>query len=231
MAKAIIIAESLVDRYPADTSIRQTAWRVFILTSSIYEGTRNDLSLKFAQKAMRTAETAVNADAADTQARHNLARSFSRMGIVSALLDKIPEAAGHLKNAEVLLTELIEKEPKNRLYQNDLGKLFTRFGDIKEKQGDLRGALQAFEKSIDLFEAIALADMKNTLARRDLAQSLKSAGKICLTLGESENAKQQLLRARAILNELKTQNALGKFDKQLADETETALQGTYGRVR
>ncbi len=223
MAKAVAIAESLIAETPNDTSIQQTVWRIFILASSIYEGTKDDISFEYAQKALQVAEIATATDAADTQSRHNVAKSYSRLGIVSALLNQLPHSIMYLERAEKVFSYLIEREPKNHAYQNDLGRLYTRFGDAREKQRDFRGSLAAFQKSADLFEAIANGDEANTLARRDLAQSLKSVGIMYLQLGDRESSKKVLLRSLDILNSLKTANALGEYDNQLFDEVQAAL--------
>ena len=224
MAKAVTIAESLTAGYPNDANLRQGVWRVYILASSIYEDVNNETSLRFAQRALETVEKAVASDRADTQAKQNLAKTFSRIGIVSALLNRLPEAVSNLEKAEKNFLELIDKEPRNQIYKSDLGRLYTRFGDTKEKQGNLQGSLEAFRKSADFFEQVALADEKNTFARRDLAQSLKSVGVVYVKLGEGEKARQNLEKALEILNRLKAQNALGEYDRKLFDDAQTALQ-------
>ncbi|MEO6393515.1 MAG: protein kinase [Pyrinomonadaceae bacterium] len=224
MSKAVLIAESLAREYPNDSNIQQDVWRVFIWASSIYEDSKDEICLQFAQRAVKTSETAIASDPANMQAKHNLAKSLSRVGICSVNLKKLSEAHSNLAQAETIFLELINKEPKNRIYQNDLGKLYTRFGDTKQKQHDLNGALSAFQRSVGLFEAIAQTDERNTLARRDLAQSLKSVGLIQLELGEKENALQSLQRALEIVTQLKQQNALGDWDKSLLTEIQTALQ-------
>lgn len=223
MEKAVTIAESLAAKYPNDTSLLRGVWRTFILASSIYENNKDEIALQFAQKAMKTAERAVATDAADTQAKQNLAKSFSRLGIAFALLNKLPEAVTNLEKAEKLHLELLEREPTSRGYRHDLGTLYTRVGDTKQKQRDLQGSLKAFQKSAELFELAFQGDEKNLLDRRNLAQSLKSVGNVYLELGEKEKAKVSFQRALEILNQLKAQNALGEWDNRLLDEVRTTL--------
>jgi tetratricopeptide (TPR) repeat protein len=88
----------------------------------------------------------------------------------------------------------------------------------------LSGSLIAFQKSADHYEAVFRPDEKNLLDRRNLAQSLKSIGDVYLLLSENQKAKENFQRALEILNQLKTQNALGEWDKKLFDEVQTALQ-------
>ncbi len=224
MAKAVAAAEELFSEYPEDTNALLTVWRVYALASSVYEGTRDDTSLEFAGKALRVAEKSAASDPADMQARHNVAKTFSRVGIVSINLNRIGEGLSNLEMAERILLELMAREPKNLTYQNDLGRLYTRFGDAREKQNDLPGALRAFQKSADLFEKISRTDEKNLLAQRDLAQSLKSVGKAYLKLKNTEKARQALQTALEILNRLKERNALGGFDNKLLGEVQAAMK-------
>jgi tetratricopeptide (TPR) repeat protein/tRNA A-37 threonylcarbamoyl transferase component Bud32 len=226
--KAVTMVENLAARFPADAIFQQGAWRVYMLASSTYENNNNEISLEFAQKALKAVGKAVELDPANTQAKENLAKTFSRIGWINVLLNKnSPVALSYLERAETILNELIDKEPQNVTYQGDMGILYTRFGDVREKQGDLQNALKAFQKSADLFERLSRADEKNTRSQRDLAQSLKSVGKVYVKLGETEKAEQNLRRALEILNRLKAQNALGDSDQILINEVQTALQKIY----
>ncbi len=223
MAKAVAIAENLSTKYPNDTNIQQTVWRVYVLASGIYEGINNDISLKFAEIALGIAKKAVESDSADTQAIQNLARSFSRFGIISILVNKVPEGFENLENAKKLLIELVEKEPKNQVYQNDLGSLYTRFGDAEKKRGNLQKSLNYFQKSADIYARIVLFDEKNTVAGRNWAQSLKNVAEIYLKLNDKTLAKQNFLKALELVKRLKEQNALGKWDEKAFDEMQPML--------
>jgi hypothetical protein len=118
---------------------------------------------------------------------------------------------------------LIKREPKNVIYQRDLAKLYVRIGDTSEKRHDLADALLKYQNSALIFEKIASSDDLNTLAQRDLAQSLRSVGKMQIGLAEVSSAKITLQRAKDILDQLKEKNALGGFDKQLIDDVEKTL--------
>lgn len=236
MAKAVSIAAALDARNPYDASVQQAVWRVYILASSIYEDIKNEVSLQFAQKALQTAQKAVESDTADTQAKHNLAKTFSRLGIIFALLNKFHEASFYLNKTENILLELTEREPNNQTYQNDLGRLYTRVGDTGLKQKDLPGALKAFEKSAAFFEKISDDDEKNTFARRDWAQSLKSLAQVHFESAQRATRKNQLnhllnakniyRQAFDIITRLKEQNALSEFDKKLFDELQSGIRKT-----
>lgn len=223
MAKALSITEGLLSESPNDPEIQTAAWQTFAMASSIYEGTQDNVSLHFAKRALATADRAANADKADTQATYNLARAYSRVGITLAIVNRLSEASENLMRAKTIFDELIEREPKNVLYQRDLGTIYVRMGDTSEKGRDLADALLNYQNSAAIFEKIANADELNTLARRDLAQSLKSVGKMQINLAQMSSAKTTLLRAKEILDRLKEKNALGGFDKKLVDEVEKTL--------
>jgi len=223
MTRALSTAESLASDLPNDSEAQTTVWQVYTLASSIYEGIKDDLSFDLAKRALATAARAADADKADSQAMYNLARAHSRMGITSANTGKLSDAAINLQRSEKIFSELIEREPKNVIYQRDLAKLYVRMGDTSEKQRDLPDALLKYQNSALIFEEIANADELNTLAQRDLAQSLRSIGKIQITLGQVPNAKVTLHRAKQILDVLREKNALGGYDRQLADDVERTL--------
>ncbi|HEY9405335.1 MAG TPA: serine/threonine-protein kinase [Pyrinomonadaceae bacterium] len=224
MAKATAIADRLAAENPNDTNIRQGVLKVYFLASGIYETIDDEIALQFARKALRLAEQAVSADAADVQAKQNVAKLLSRVGNLSANLKRFPEAISNLEKSEKVYLELVERDPANRIYQQYLGILYTRFGDAKHKQGDLRGALRAFQKSAAHFEDAFQRDENNLVDRRNLAQSLKSLGKVYLEFGERSEARENFQRALDILNRLKAQNALGDWDNKMYDEIRNSLQ-------
>ncbi len=224
LAKSVKLIERLIEQAPNDNFIRQTAIQIYGLGASINEGVKNDVSMEFAEKQLKMATDAVRTDSADLQAKFNLARAYSRLGISLVNIKQISPATQNLQKAENILRELMTQEPKNLSYQRDLAKLYVRFGDAENTRASYPAALEDYQKSAELFEIIAKTDEKNTLASRDLAQSLKSAGEILIKLKENNKAKQTYQRALEILNNLKAANALGEFDRKLFDEVQTALQ-------
>jgi tetratricopeptide (TPR) repeat protein len=220
---ALAITEKIGSDFPNDSEIQSSVWQIYSTASSVFEDSQKDYSLELAQKALMVASKAAEADKADSQARYDLARAFSRVGIMFAKLDRLPDAVANLLRSERIFSELIEREPKNVIYQRDLGKLYVRMGDTSEKRRDIPDALLKFQNSAVIFEKIASSDERNTLALRDLAQSLRSVGKMEIALGLVSNAKINLRRALEILERLTRQNALGAYDKQLIDDVEKTL--------
>jgi tetratricopeptide (TPR) repeat protein len=215
--------QKLLDAYPNDAIVRQQAWRTYSITSSIYESVNDRLSLDFAQRALALAQASVAADAVDTQAKQNLAKSHSRVGICYVLNDQLEPALSSFKTAEEIFGRLVVNEPKNTMYQKDLGRLYVRLGDLYRKQRDSSRALASYERSVNYFEQVGMADEKNTLVKRDVAQSLKNVAEMLVKLNRLEPAKQVYQKALDILKRLQEQNALGEFDRPMLDEIQTAL--------
>lgn len=221
--KAVSLAEELRREHPNDANIQQTILTVFNLASSTFEGIKNDVALGFAAKALAVARRSAELDPADTQARQNLGKAFSRYGIVLTLSNRVNEGFGYLNEAEKTMHSLILREPRNRVYQDDIGTLYTRFGDAEEKRSNLTGALEAYKKSAEIFHGIALSDEKNLVARRDWAQAVKSVGVVQIKLGQKHDARISLNQAIDIVGKLKQQGALGKWDEKTFNEMQPLL--------
>jgi len=224
MARALAINEKLQAEFPLDSEIQAGVLMTYNLASSTFEGVDNKRALALAKLATATSERATNADPADSQAIFNLARAYSRLGISYTNVDQRKDAEKMLQKAEELLKRLISSEPKNVLYLRDLAKLSVRRGDTDEKGRLFHDALTEYQNSATIFEQIASYDSLNTLAQRDLAQSLKSIGLMQIRLNSRIEGKKTLLRAKEILDRLQTANALGKFDQQLIDDVERGLR-------
>lgn len=224
LAKSVKIIENLLGKYPKDMSIRRTAFQIYGLNSNDYEDVNNVIALKFAEKFMEIAAQDTKADSFDIQAKTNLARAYSRVGICLVNTNQLNAAISKLRESEKILFELKTQEPKNKTYQRDLAILYVRLGDAEAKLKDLPKALDSYNKSADLFEDIAKSDNKNTLAQRDLAQSLKNVGVIQLKLNEPHKARETYQMSLKILDSLKNQKALGDFDNNLYKDVQAALR-------
>lgn len=85
-------------------------------------------------------------------------------------------------------------------------------------------ALVSYERSVDYFEQIGMTDEKNTLVKRDVAQSLKNVGEMLVKLNRTEPARQAYQKVLGILKTLQAQNALGEFDRPMLDEVQAVLR-------
>ena len=134
------------------------------------------------------------------------------------LVKRNSEGFSALRESEKTILDLIEREPRNRVYQDDLGTLYTRLGDAQKFASNLPAALEEYRRSAEVFKALAAFDEKNAVAQRDWAQALKSVGITELKLGQKDAAKASLSLAVQIVDRLKQQNALGKWDEKIFNE-------------
>lgn len=221
--KAVALADSLRASHADDPNIQRTVYDVYILASSTFETIKNDVSLAYAEKALAVARDSVRADSADNQAKQNLAKALSRHGIILTLVGRTRQGFEQLHAAEEVIRELIDREPRNMVYQDDLGTLYTRLGDAEKSRKDLAAALAAYKRSAEIFGGMAARDEKNLVALRDWAQAIKSVGMTQIKLDQRDDARQSLRQAIDIVNRLKQQNALGKWDEKFFDEMQPLL--------
>jgi non-specific serine/threonine protein kinase/serine/threonine-protein kinase len=234
MARALAIAESLVARHPNDTNFRQGLWGTYLIASGIYEGIDDARSFQLSEKALRVVEETIALDKVNAQARHNLARTLSRLGAVSSNLGKPAQALSYLQESAAVFSELREKDPLNMPFARELAIAFVRIGDAKYKARDLQGSLIEFEKSVAVRQKILEADEKNTLVLREDAVARQSIGNIHRDLARTATgqergahlrlAKENYQRALDSLLELESLNALPEFDRKFLDEMKAAVR-------
>lgn len=222
--KAETLARELEAKFPTDATMQKTVFEIYSLSSSNYETIKNDISMRYTELAYSVAKRSAELDQFDTQAKQNLAKAISRQGIVLVLLKNTDEGIAKLRNAEAAFKDLIAREPRNRIYQDDLGRLYTRLGDAQKFASNLPAALAEYKRSAELFKALADADEKNAVARRDWAQALKSVGITERKLGQNEQALASLTLTMQIVNDLKQKNALGKWDIKIFDQVPPIIE-------
>jgi len=223
-ATAVALADQLAAAAERDTKVRRTTFEVYSLASSTFETIKNDISLRFAERAASIAEQAANADPYDTQARQDLAKALSRKGVILCLVGRTGPGFELLKRSERTLLDLIDREPRNTVYQDDLGTVYTRLGDAEKMRNDLPAALAAYRRSADVFGTLARTDEKNLVAQRDYAQALKSVGVTEVKLGLKSEARVTISKAIEIVGSLKQRNALGTWDEKAFDDMPSLLR-------
>jgi serine/threonine protein kinase len=234
MTRAVTIAESLVTRFPNDTNLKQELWKVYESASSIYEEIDDARAFELCEKSRRVAEEIVAADRANAQARHNLAKTFSRLGISASNLERPDEALGFLERAMALVLGLQEKDPLNRGYDRDLGALYIRIGVVRSKQRDLPGAIAAYQKSAASYEKQLADDAANTIAVRDLAIAYRRGAKVHEELAQTTDtpirqthiaaAREDYRRALDALLKAQAQKALPEINRKLLEEVRKEIE-------
>lgn len=235
MTRAVTIAESLVARFPNDTNLKQDLWKVYESASSIYEEIDDARAFELCEKSRRVVEEIIAADPANAQAQHNLAKSFSRLGISASNLGKPVEALGFFERAMAIFLELQEKDPLNRGYDRDVSALYIRIGVARSKLRDFDGAIAAYKKSAELYEKQLASDAANTIAQRDLAIAYQRAGKVHEVLAKTTHpqtrqthlaaAKENYLKALDALLKAQAQKALPEINRKLLEEVRKDIEG------
>ncbi|QYO65311.1 serine/threonine-protein kinase [Leptolyngbya sp. 7M] len=223
MAVAVGGMEKLLSEKPNDARTRHLMWRVYMLASGIFEEISNERSLEFAEKARGTAQKGVEIDPADIQFRYNLARTNYRVAVAAANLKRSDEALNTLKVAETQFLALIQREPRNRFYRTDLGRIYTRAGLARRLTNDLAGSNADLFRSIEIWRQVAEADPGNKNARRDIALSHRYLAENLIKLGEKVQAREHYRLAVDMLNRLKNENSLPEVDLKLIAELETVM--------
>ncbi len=243
MARAVTLSETLVARSPNDTNLKQELWKTYESASSIFEEVDDARAFELCDKSRRVVEEIIAVDRANAQARHNLSKSLSRLGISASNLDKPVEALGFLDRAMKIVLELQERDPLNRGYDRDLGALYIRIGVARTKLPDLPGAIAAYQKSAEYYEKLLAADAANTIAVRDIAIAYQRAGAVHEQIAKTsdpETRKTQFVAAKEkyqlALNALvkaDSQKALPDVNRKLLDEVRRDVEEfeKYGERR
>lgn len=234
MNEAVSLAESLAARHPHDANFKQDLWRTYQTAAVIYEEINNARMFELADKARKTAEETVAADSANAQARHNLARTYVRLGTALSLLEKPDEAIAYMEKAAAIYLELMNKDPLNRGYDADAGALHAKIGDARWQQRDYPASFAAYQKSVELYEKKVEEDAADMRALRNLATTRASAGSVHAelvntTAGQTRQthlaaAKENFQRALDLMLKVQAQKTLSEWDLRNIDKIRTALE-------
>lgn len=234
LAKAFAIREALADQYPHDAVQKQGLLHAYLQGAQLYQEIDDARALEIMLKAEKVAEDAVRSDAANTQARQNLAKTYSMLGLMEVRLKKLNEAVLHLEKSAAAFADLEKLEPQNRTYKHDIARVVTYLGLAQYERRDYTGALASYAKGVALSEDDVRADPKNLFpvrrlagihtymgdAHRDYARTL--SGKLRQT--HVQAAKENHGRALEIFLQLEAQNALAENDRKYVEELRAALR-------
>jgi tetratricopeptide (TPR) repeat protein len=234
MNEAVSLVESLAARHPHDANVKQDLWRTYQTAAVIYEEIDNARMFELSEKARRIAEETVAADRANAQARHNLARTYSRLSTALSLLKKPDEALSYVEKGAAIYLELMDKDPLNRGYDADAGALYTKIGDAQWQQRDYTAAFAAYQKAIALFEEKIEGDAADMQTLRNLASTCASVGQlhaelVKITDGQTRQthlaeAVENYRRALDLMLKTQAQKTLAEWDLRNIDEMRAALE-------
>lgn len=233
MAKAFAINESLIAKYPEDNVLRQALLHTYLQGSQLYEDADPARSFEILLKARDVSEEATTSDPANTQARQNLAKTYSRLGVIALHLQRPEEAAGYLEKSSAEFAGLEKIDPNRRPYQHDIGRVLMFLGQAKHQQRKFPDALASYAQAADLFEDSVRADPGNNLSGRKLANVYTYIGDTHRDFAEvvsgdqhrihRQKAKESYGRALDIFSKLQAQQALTEYDRKDMEKVRAAV--------
>jgi non-specific serine/threonine protein kinase/serine/threonine-protein kinase len=234
LAKAFALREALAEKYPHDPVQRQGLLHAYQQGSQFYQELDDARAFEILLKAREVSEDAARSDPANSQARQNLAKTYSLLGLLAVRLKKLDEAVRHLERSAAVFAELERIEPQNRTYKDDVGRVLIYLGMAEHERRNFDGALASYEKAAALYEVDVRADPKNFFPLRKLAGIHTYLGDAhrdyARTLDGDDRrthlraAKENHARALDIFLQLEAQNALAEVDRKYLDEVRAALR-------
>ncbi|MEY2562492.1 MAG: eukaryotic-like serine/threonine-protein kinase [Verrucomicrobiota bacterium] len=235
MEKAFAVNKPLVASHPKDNVLRQSLLYTYLQASQLHEESNPARSMEILGEALQFAEQSVQSDAANIQARQNLAKTYSMLGVISLHLKNWNDAAAHLEKSFAAFAELEKLDPRNRTYKHDIGRVLMFLGQAKHNQGKFPEALTSYNKAVALFADDAHADPKNLYPLRKLAavhnyigETHETAAKTAVSPEERDShlrdAKQNYRRALELLSDLKGRGASVEKDREFFEKVQAAVR-------
>ena len=231
MGRAAATYDPLLETYPNDVNLRNGLWSAYWLTSSVYEEQNDTMSDAFAAKALAVAQSISARDPANVRARHQVARSFSRLGQTATNVGRPGDAVGHLEQSCRLLREITAAESKNGRLRSELALAVTRLAEATWKQGRGEAALGQLDEAVSVYGQLRRAFPDDRRSARNLALTHQLAGEIHDAMAASGGHRASTRRAAhdsyqaalAILMSLRDQQALAEFDLKFLAKMQDAV--------
>ena len=235
--KAFAVSESLFARYPKDNVVRRGLLDTYQQSSQLYEESNPARSFEILLKAKNIAEESAALDPADLQARQNLAKTYSRLGVVALHMAKPDQSVGYLEKALSTLAELAKIDPSRPIYKHDIGRVLMFFGQAQNQQHRFEEALASYANAARLFKEVIQADPRNNLPIEKLANCYVYRGDTLREFAEVADGDQRRIRrqkanesyheALKIFSRLQAQQALSEYDRKRMEK----LQEDVGDLR
>ena len=234
--KALEIRERLYNANPQDTQRRQELAQTLLYYSDAYiylqpEMSAFTASLQPLERAVRLREDLLRENPNDLQSKRDLAFAYQRLSrrfynIFYADKTKQKEGLESINLGEKALETRKEISAFSSATLADSRSLADQYliTGISYKEADKsEKALDYFRHSLEIFQIILLSDPQNLEARRDVGNSLSSIGLALIKLHQNTQAREQLLSAKQIFQEL--------FEKDHNEEDRIILQQITGFLK
>ena len=231
MGRAAATYEPLLAIQPNDVNLRNGLWSTYWLTSSVYEEQNDTVSDAFAAKALTVAQSVSERDPANVRARHQVARSFSRLGQTATNVGRPGDALGHLEQSCRLLRDITAAESRNGRLRSELALAVTRLAEATWKYGRSEAALGHLDEAVSVYEQVRRAFPDDRRSARNLALTHQLAGEIHEAMAASAGnaastrraARDSYQAAFDILVSLRDQQALADFDLKFLAKMQEAV--------
>lgn len=151
-------------------------------------------------------------DAGKDEWRFGLSVSLEKMGDIAMLQAEMADsgrkktkwlgAAAKYGESQKILRKLAGDDPKTAFLQRSLGVSFSKVGDNRKAQGDLKGAVESYSDAMKTFRGLLQEDPENSVVLRELSRSFTKLGRLELDLGNSAVAGKNFQQASDILRKL-----------------------------
>ena len=234
MTKATAINEALSARFPQDNVQTQALLETYLQSSQLYEDVDSARSFAILKQARALAEQSVRADPSNIQARQDLAKTFSRLGVIALNLKQYDDAARYLAQSLDVFAELAKSDSRNPAYKHDMGRVLMFLGQSRHQKQEFQEALESYARAAALFEEEARANPENNFATRKLATLHGYIGDTHEAMAGSVSPNEQPGHIRAarenyraaldILLRLEAGNALTSYDHEYLEQLKALVQ-------
>jgi hypothetical protein len=105
-------------------------------------------------------------------------------------MGRLEEGAAALRRALEIITRLSEADPTRAEHRAYLAFSYAIYGDVLARRSDHVAALQVYQKSVDLYQALVKTSEMNLQNRFELATPCRGAGSSYVALARRAPARQ-----------------------------------------
>jgi serine/threonine-protein kinase len=168
------------------------------------------------QKALAVRRELAAAPGADVEARLDVARSLLDVGgLLAGMDDRAAALAAYEEQRDIALA--LEAEAPTDAVRSLLSRSYGGIGFVQTRNGDQARALEAYQKALDIHQALADAHPDNIWCQSDLAWSHNAIAGLLADAGKVGEALQAFEKALAARKKLAAANpGVARFQRDLA---------------
>lgn len=222
--KSLAIYEPLVAANPNDARLRRDLYFAYFQAGGIYIEANPPLSRQYLEKSIEIAKRTVENDRLNYLAKFDLAQSYSKLGEVFQIEKKYDYAIEYLGKAGVILNELMLAEPKHDGYKFSLANNYARIAAVQAGKGDLKNAVENFQKTIEKHEDLRKLDEANIMSIRAIAVAAQDLADVFEKLNQPDKALKSFQKSVEMFSLLEQRKGMGEYDKQFFEKSLKAIE-------